>query len=50
MKIRTSKQQILEAGNERNRLKCKRLSFDIKSFEKPIACYGILDMKMAGEK
>lgn len=50
MRIRTSKEQYLEVGNERNHLKCKRLPFDIKSFEKPIACYGITDTRSVGER
>jgi hypothetical protein len=33
---------VLEVGNERNSLKCKRYAFEIKSYEKPVAVFGVM--------
>ena len=41
---------MLEIGNERNSLKCKRHVFDIKTYEKPIAVYGVIENRPMGDK
>lgn len=45
MRIRTSRDKILEVGNEKNCIKCKKSTFDIRSHEKPIAFLGAIDNK-----
>lgn len=50
MRIRTSKEQILEVGSERSSLKCKRYAFDIKNYEKPVAIFGLLQTKSIADK
>lgn len=48
MRIRTSRDQVLEVGNEKNHLKCKKFNFDIKTNEKPIAIMGAIESKKLG--
>ena len=45
MRIRTSRDKVLEVGNEKNCVKCKKSTFDIRSNEKPIAFLGGIDNK-----
>lgn len=45
LKIQTSRDRVLEVGNEKNRVKCKQFSFDIRNNEKPIAFLGAIDTK-----
>ena len=45
MRIKTSREQVLEVGNEKNIIKCKQSTFDIRSNEKPIAFLGAIDSK-----
>ena len=45
MRIRTSRDQILEVGSDRNYTKCKKFTFDIRTNEKPIAFLGAIETK-----
>ena len=45
MKIQTSRDRVLEVGNEKNHTKCKKFTFDIRTNEKPIAFLGAIDNK-----
>jgi hypothetical protein len=45
MRIRTSRDQLLDVGSDRNSLKCKKFTFDIRNNEKPIAFLGTMENK-----
>lgn len=45
MRIQTSRDRILEIGNEKNHTKCKKFTFDIRTNQKPIAFLGAIDNK-----
>ena len=49
MRIRTSRERVLEVGNERSCPKCKQSSFSIRSNEKPIGFLGVLDSRKFGK-
>ena len=49
LRIRTSKERVLEVGNERSCPKCKQSSFSIRANEKPVAFLGVLDSRKFGK-
>lgn len=48
LRIRTSRDQIFEVGNEKNSIKCKKFTFDIRTSEKPISMMGAIESKKLG--
>lgn len=48
IRIRTSRNQILEVGTEKNQAKSKKFTYDIKTNQKPIAFMGAIETKKLG--
>lgn len=49
IQLKTSRNQTLEVGNEKNQVKCKKYTFDIKNHEKPVAFGSITEVKKTGD-
>jgi hypothetical protein len=48
IRIKTTRNQLLEVGTEKNHAKCKKFTYDIKTNEKPISFMGAIESKKLG--